>query len=119
MGALWVALGAALGAPARYLIDKRVQGMLTTTFPWGTLTVNVLASLILGAVTGFVVAGAPEALQDSLGVGLCGALSTYSTFSYSSLRLFEDGFGFFAVANVLVSVAAGAGAASIGLALGH
>ncbi|WP_329138951.1 CrcB family protein [Streptomyces sp. NBC_01476] len=118
MNALWVALGAALGAPMRYLIDKQVQGAWKTVFPWGTLAVNALASLVLGLVTGLVLGGAPGALLEGLGVGLCGALSTYSTFSYTALRLFEDGFRFYAVADVAVSIMVALGAASFGLALG-
>ncbi|GGK20358.1 putative fluoride ion transporter CrcB 2 [Streptomyces camponoticapitis] len=117
MNGLWVALGAALGAPMRYLIDKQVQAAWKTVFPWGTLAVNILASLVLGVVTGLVLAGSPDALFSGLGVGLCGALSTYSTFSYTALRLFEDGFRFYAAVNVAVSIMAALGAASLGLAL--
>ncbi|MFJ8803064.1 fluoride efflux transporter FluC [Streptomyces sp. NPDC102487] len=111
----WVAAGAAVGAAARFLIDKKVQGLWKSVFPWGTLTVNVLASLILGVVT----AAADGATQQALGIGLCGALSTYSTFSYGSLRLAEDGFTFLAAANVLVTVTTCLGAVSIGFALGR
>ncbi|MER7931586.1 MULTISPECIES: CrcB family protein [unclassified Streptomyces] len=111
-GWLWVAVGAAVGAPARFLIDKRVQGLYRSVFPWGTLAVNALACLVIGAV-----AGGGGAAEQAVGIGLCGALSTYSTFSYSSLRLAEDGFGFLAAANVLVSVTACLGAVSLGFAL--
>jgi fluoride exporter len=113
-----VILGAAVGAPLRYLTDRAVQARHDTVFPWGTFAVNVFGSLILGLITGAVVAGtAPNSLQLLVGVGFCGALTTYSTFSYETLRLVEDGALFYAVANVVISVAAAVGAAYTGAAL--
>jgi fluoride exporter len=115
MTLLLVILGAGVGAPLRHLSDRAIQSRHDTVFPWGTFTVNVSACLILGVVTGAVVAGAaPHSLQILLGTGLCGALSTYSTFSYESMRLVEQGSRFFATANVVVSVGAGLGAAFLG-----
>ncbi len=112
---LLVILGAGVGAPVRYLSDRAIQSRHDTVFPWGTFTVNVSACLVLGVVTGAVVAGAaPHSLQILLGTGLCGALSTYSTFSYESMRLAEQGSRFFATANIVVSVGAGLGAAFLG-----
>lgn len=111
-----VVCGAMVGAPLRYLTDRAVQSRHDTVFPWGTFTVNVAGSLILGMVAG--VAGAASQHEQLLfGTGLCGALTTYSTFSYETLRLAEDGAGFFAVANVVGSVVAGLGAAFTGAAL--
>ncbi|MEW2619107.1 fluoride efflux transporter CrcB [Streptomyces sp. NPDC048106] len=118
MNWLLVIAGAAVGAPLRYLTDRTVQSRHDTVFPWGTLTVNVLGSLVLGLVTGAVVAGGMSSdLQLLIGTGLCGALTTYSTFSYETLRLAEDGARFFAAANVVASVVAGLGAAFMGAAL--
>jgi CrcB protein len=115
MTVVLVALGAAVGAPLRYLTDRAVQSRHDGMFAWGTFTVNVTACLILGAVAGATQAGAaPAAVQALLGTGLCGALSTYSTFSYESMRLAEQGSKFFAVANIVVSVSAGLGAAYVG-----
>jgi len=117
-GLILVILGAAVGAPLRYLTDRAVQARHDTVFPWGTFAVNVFGSLILGLITGAVVAGAaPSSLQLLVGVGFCGALTTYSTFSYETLRLVEDGALFYAVANVVISVAAALGAAYTGAAL--
>jgi fluoride exporter len=114
---LLVALGAALGAPLRYLTDRGIQSRHDTLFPWGTLTVNVVASLLLG-----ILAGAGSRLDPDLGLligtGFCGALSTYSTFSYETMRLTQDGDRFFAVANVAVSLVAGIGAAALGWTVG-
>ena len=49
---LWVCLGAALGAPARYLTDRAIQSRHDTPFPWGTFAVNVAGSLVLGVLVG-------------------------------------------------------------------
>jgi CrcB protein len=115
---LLVIIGAMVGAPLRYLTDRTVQSKHDTVFPWGTFTVNVVGCLILGLLTGAVTAGAASSqVQLLVGTGLCGALTTYSTFSYETLRLAEEGAGFFAAANVVASVVAGLGAAFIGAAL--
>ncbi|MEV0258869.1 fluoride efflux transporter CrcB [Streptomyces sp. NPDC050732] len=114
---LLVIAGGMIGAPLRYLTDRAVQARHGTAFPWGTLTVNIMGCLILGALTGAVTAGAASShIHLFLGTGLCGALTTYSTFSYETLRLAESGARLHAVANVLVSVAAGLGAACAGVA---
>ncbi|MES4906420.1 MULTISPECIES: fluoride efflux transporter CrcB [unclassified Streptomyces] len=118
MNWLLVVAGAMVGAPLRYLTDRAVQARHDSVFPWGTFTVNVVGCLVLGTLTGAAAAGAASSrLQLLLGTGLCGALTTYSTFSYETLRLAEDGARVFAVANVVVSVATGVGAAFAGAAL--
>lgn len=97
---VWVAVGGALGAPLRYLVDRGVQSRHRSDFPWGTLTVNALGSLVLGVVAGAVSGGAAgHTAQVFLGTGFCGALTTYSTFSYETLRLAERGRTGWAVAN--------------------
>ncbi|MEU3537123.1 MULTISPECIES: fluoride efflux transporter CrcB [Streptomyces] len=115
MNWLLVVAGAVVGAPARYLTDRAVQSRHDSVFPWGTFVVNVVGSLILGLVTGAVAAGAAgPRLQLLLGTGLCGALTTYSTFSYETLRLTEAGSGLYASVNVVAGVAAGLAAAFAG-----
>ncbi|MEW2318755.1 fluoride efflux transporter CrcB [Streptomyces bauhiniae] len=117
MNWLLVILGGMAGAPLRYLTDRAVQKRHDAVFPWGTFTVNVLGCFILGLLTGAVVAGAATShIQLLIGTGLCGALTTYSTFSYETLRLTEDGARFLAAANVVASVVAGLGAAFVGTA---
>lgn len=113
---LLVLVGGALGAPLRYLADRAVQARHGTAFPWGTLTVNVLGSLALGVLAGAAVAAPAYAL---LGTGLCGALTTYSTFSYETLLLTRAGTPRYAALNAVVTVAASLGAAAAGLALGR
>jgi fluoride exporter len=112
---LLVALGAAIGAPARYVADRAIQARHETVFPWGTLAVNVVASLALGVLVGMSASSNVAAL---LATGLCGALSTYSTFSYEMMRLVQERAYFYASANVLVSLAAGIGAAALGWTIG-
>ena len=113
-----VIVGGMVGAPLRYLTDRAVQSRHDTVFPWGTFAVNVVGCLILGALTGAAVAGgASSHLQLLLGTGLCGALTTYSTFSFETLRLTEDGARFYAAANVIASVAAGLGAVFAGVSV--
>ncbi|MYR02022.1 MULTISPECIES: fluoride efflux transporter CrcB [unclassified Streptomyces] len=115
MNWLLVVAGAVVGAPARYLTDRAVQSRHDSVFPWGTFVVNVVGSLILGLVTGAVAAGAAgPRLQLLLGTGLCGALTTYSTFSYETLRLTEAGSGLYASVNVVAGVVAGLAAAFAG-----
>jgi CrcB protein len=113
---LFVALGAAVGAPLRYLVDRAVQGRHDSLFPWGTFTVNVTGSLILGVLTGAATA-MPGPVTELLGTGLCGALTTYSTFSFETIRLIEDRARFYAVVNVVASIVAGLGAAFVGISI--
>ncbi|MFJ7049906.1 fluoride efflux transporter CrcB [Streptomyces sp. NPDC101112] len=113
-----VVVGGMVGAPLRYLTDRAVQSRHDTVFPWGTFTVNAAGSLVLGVLTGAVAVGAASSdLRLFLGTGLCGALTTYSTFSYETLRLAQDGARLHAALYVTGSVAAGLGAAFAGVAL--
>ncbi|MFE5890062.1 fluoride efflux transporter CrcB [Streptomyces sp. NPDC056462] len=118
MNWLLVIAGAVVGAPLRYLTDRAVQSRHDSVFPWGTFLVNVSGCLVLGLLTGAAAQGAASShLQLLLGTGLCGALTTYSTFSYEILRLTETGAGLYAVVNVVGSVIAGVGAAFAGVTI--
>ncbi|MFG1605383.1 fluoride efflux transporter FluC [Actinoplanes sp. NPDC049265] len=108
MTVLLVALGAAVGAPLRYLTDRLIQAQTGSRFPWGTLTVNVAGSLLLGFLVGLPVGRDVAAL---LGTGFCGALTTYSTFGWETVALPRR----LALLNVLLSVVAGLAAAGAGL----
>lgn len=112
---LLVILGAAVGAPLRYATDRIVQSRHSSAFPWGTFVVNVVGSLVLGAVVG--AAASPE-LFALVGSGFCGALTTYSTFGHETVRLGADGRRGLAVLNAVGSVAAGLAAAALGLTVG-
>ncbi|QLH21848.1 fluoride efflux transporter CrcB [Streptomyces sp. Rer75] len=115
MNWLLVVAGGMVGAPLRYLTDRMVQSRHDSVFPWGTFVVNVVGCAVLGMLTGAVAAGAASSqVQLLLGTGLCGALTTYSTFSYETLKLAEGGARGFAVANAVGSVVAGVAAAFAG-----
>ena len=114
MTLLLVAVGAAVGAPLRYLTDRAIQARYGSAFPWGTFAVNVAGSLLLGLLVGLPVA---PWLASLLGTGFCGALTTYSTFSYEVLRLGRAGERSAAAAYAIGSVLAGIGAAWAGILL--
>ena len=116
MTILLISLGAALGAPARYLTDRAIQSRHRSLFPWGTFTVNVVGSFILGVLAAITDRLDP-AVAAGVGIGFCGALTTYSTFSYETLRLLEDGARFYAVVYVGASLLAGFGAVGLGWTL--
>ncbi|TMR08521.1 fluoride efflux transporter CrcB [Nonomuraea turkmeniaca] len=114
MTILLIVLGAAVGAPLRYLVDRAVQARHDTVFPWGTLTVNVAGSALLGFLAALP---AGDGLMALAGIGFCGALTTYSTLGYETVRLIEEGVRFHAVANAVASIVAGLGAAYCGAVL--
>ena len=112
MTVVLVFVGAAAGASLRYATGRLAQRWSRRAFPWATLVVNVVGSFVLGSV-----AGASPDLLALVGAGLCGGLTTYSTFSYETVRLTEDGRYGQALANVTASLAAGLAAAALGYAL--
>src|SRR5215468_7286129 len=106
MTVLLVAIGAAIGAPLRYLVDRAVQARHDSVFPWGTFAVNTTGSFLLGglAATAFHM---PAPLLALAGTGLCGALTTYSTFGYETVRLLQDRARLYAVFNAVASIITG------------
>lgn len=119
MSLLLVLAGGLVGAPCRFLVDRIMSRRLGGALPWGTLVVNVAGSLLLGLLAGL--GGAlPGWVGTLLGTGFCGALTTYSTFSYETVRLAgTDGSGRWrALLNVVATLAAGLGAAALGWWLG-
>lgn len=100
-----VLVGGASGAALRYLTDLFVQSRHDSVFPWATFIVNAAGSLILGVTAGAVAAmDGPEWVLTLVGVGVCGAMTTFSTFGYETVRLLEEGFVLPAALNVSASV---------------
>lgn len=115
MTVLLVIAGAAAGAPLRYALDRFVQRRHDSTLPWGTLTVNVVGSLVLGVVAHAVALGAlPATAAAFAGVGLCGGFTTFSTLCFETWRLLEEGAVLEAELNLGMSLAAGLAAAAAG-----
>ena len=93
---LWVAVAVAgaIGAPLRYVIDGLVSVRVRNTFPFGTFVVNVSGSFVLGLITGLVLYHAfPANGRLIIGVGLIGAYTTFSTFTFEAASLIERGEG--------------------------
>lgn len=118
---LAIALGGAAGALGRYFVSRWVYGLLGTGFPYGTLTVNVLGSFVMGLLTILLLerlATGPE-LRGAILVGFLGAFTTFSTFSMETVSLIEDGLVARALGNMVISVLACVLAAWFGLTLGR
>jgi len=112
-----VLLGGAIGAPLRYLTDLYVQSRRDSVMPWGTFIVNVVGSLVLGVT--MALAGSltlPSWVLPLVATGFCGALTTFSTFGYETIRLLEEGSTFAAATNSLGSLGVGLGVCAGGYA---
>jgi len=114
-----VAAAGALGAVLRHLVDRLVQRRIRSGFPLGILVVNLSGSLTLGVlVASGLRHGIPTAWVTVAGTGLIGSYTTFSTFAFDTVRLAEADRRAVSLLNVVVSIAAGIGAAAAGLALG-
>ena len=106
-----LAVGGGAGANARYWFGKlvaRLQGAVE--FPWATFLINVSGSVVFGFVAAAYLNHPDRARQNwylLLGTGFCGGFTTFSAFSYETLKLMQDGKTWFAAAYVIGSVAAG------------
>jgi CrcB protein len=103
---LIVAFGSGIGGMVRYYISDLVQKYSTTLFPYGTLTVNIIGSFIIGLVLFYLdsIKLISSEMRLFLTVGLCGGLTTFSTFSYETVRLIQDSEYLLAGTNVLLNV---------------
>jgi CrcB protein len=108
-----VLLGGAGGAVARFLTDRAIQARVDAVLPWGTLTVNVLGSLLFGLLAAAGRAVHPD-LGLLLGTGFCGALTTYSTFGFETVQLLGARAHWYALINVAANVVGGLAAATLG-----
>nr|WP_269810841.1 fluoride efflux transporter CrcB [Kineosporia rhizophila] len=114
-----VGLGAAIGAPSRYLVDRWVQARVGGGLPFGTLLINLLGSALLGLLLGLAAHGAiGSQVLAAAGTGWCGAFTTYSTFSFETVQLARQERSGWATAYVLASVLGGLGLAWAGVEIG-
>ena len=116
----WVVfvVAAGVGAVLRYLLDGVVADRTRGAFPWGTFVVNASGSLLASFLSGLALYRAfPNAPRVVLVTGFCGAFTTFSTFTFETVRLIEEGALADAVLNIGATVLICAGAAGVGLVL--
>ncbi len=102
---LWVSLGGIVGACARYFLSRFTAKMIDTSFPWGTLFINISGSFILGL---FLVYTTERAFVDPrwrllIAIGFCGAYTTFSSYAFESMVYFEQGHWSLFAGNVLAN----------------
>jgi CrcB protein len=118
MTVLALSIAGAAGAVARFLLDGAVRALSDAEFPYGTALVNVTGSLVMGLIVGLVLfRGAPSELGTIAGTGFCGGYTTFSTASFETIRLAEQGYLRAALVNALATLALCTAAAGAGLAL--
>ena len=117
--ALWIFVGGGLGSLARWWASAFIASRVGETFPWGTLSVNVTGSFVIGL---FATATGPEgrwlapaSFRQFFMLGICGGYTTFSSFSLQTLSLAEDGQWFKAGANSVLSLVL----SLVGVWLGH
>lgn len=115
-----IMLGGAMGALTRFIVSEKITEKLDSSFPYGTLTVNVLGSFVMGFLAIVLVErmGLDPLLRLGIFVGFLGAFTTFSTFSMETLNLFEQGMHFKAVVNMFVSVSFSVLAVWLGFLIG-
>ncbi|GAA1864696.1 fluoride efflux transporter CrcB [Myceligenerans crystallogenes] len=121
-GFLLVAAGGAIGAAARFVLDGVIRTRHHGAFPWGTFTVNVLGSLLIGVIAGVVLSGggpspAVEPWRLALATGLCGGFTTFSTAMVETVRLARSNRLRTALTSTLATLATTLLAVTAGLAL--
>ncbi len=118
---LLICLGGAVGTGARYLLGGLVVRWLGPDFPYGTLLINVLGSFLVGLVqqVGLSTLLIPDTLRLVLAIGVMGGFTTYSSFSYETLKLVEAGSWVGASLYVALTTALCLGCCALGLSLGR
>ncbi len=105
MNYLWIAVGAVVGASARYFLSGLIARNFSTSFPYGTLLINITGSLALGF---FLVYSTERVLLDPrwrllVAIGFCGSYTTFSSYAFESFALMEQGQWWLMAANVVGS----------------
>jgi CrcB protein len=123
MSWLLIALGSALGGVARHAVGLFVTQKWGSVFPWGTLTVNVVGSFVIGVLGALVAVSqrtsTADLVRELLMIGFLGGFTTFSAFSLQTLQLMRDGRPGLALANVAISIAACLVAVWLGYVLGQ
>ena len=119
MNYLWIALGAVVGASARYFLSTQIARHFSTTFPYGTLLINLTGSLVLGF---FLVYSSERVLLEPrwrllVAIGFCGSYTTFSSYAFESFALIEQGQWLLTGANIVASNALCLAAVLAGAAL--
>ena len=116
MLALAVAVVAGLGAVCRYVADRLISHRHHSAFPWGTVTINVVGSFVLGLTTGLAAHhGLSTTAATIIGSGFCAGFTTFSTWMWETIALAETGALIEATLNVVVTLVVGLAAAALGL----
>jgi len=118
---LLICLGGAVGTGARYLIGGLAARWLGSEFPYGTLFINVLGSFLIGFVqqVGLTTLAIPETTRLVLTIGVMGGFTTYSSFSYETISLIENGSWLGAAANIVLTTGLCLVVCVLGLGLGR
>lgn len=118
---LLICLGGAFGTGARYGVQVLAVRWLGSGFPYGTLAVNVLGSILIGLVNevAFTTSVIPPTVRVMLTIGVMGGFTTYSSFSFETLELAKDGAWLGAAANVVLNTALCLGGCGLGIVLGR
>lgn len=117
---VYVGLAGGAGAVLRLILDGVVRARLETAFPAGTVAINTSGSFVLGLVAGLVsFHAAPGTLSLVVGTGFCGGYTTFSTASFESVRLLQQGRARLGALNLVASVGGSLGAAALGLLLAY
>jgi len=114
-----IAIGGAAGSVLRYGVSQGIHTLVGRGFPWGTLVVNSLGSLLIGFLFVYLVErlAVSEVLRAALFIGLLGGFTTFSTFSLETLVLIEEASYLKAVINIFISVVLCLGGAWLGMTL--
>lgn len=113
---VWVIAGGALGAPARYLVDRFVSSRHERDWPWGTFLVNVSGAFLFALLLGSAGSVGANGLLF-LGVGMLGSFTTWSTFTVEVVRLAQEGERINALSYLAATLIVGLGAAVVGFTL--
>jgi CrcB protein len=116
---LLVGAGGFVGANARYWVNALLAKHVSASLPWGTLAVNVTGSFVLGAFLAWTTERvlADPAYRFLVAIGFCGAYTTFSSYAFETVRLWEQGHVWTAAGNLLVNNVLALAAALLGVAL--